>query len=71
MTYSLLSMSGTLLIYGKLYSFYSMKKMFLGSLSIFLVGNIVTASAPTSPVFIFGRALSGLGAAGVFAGGSM
>jgi MFS family permease len=32
------------------------------------VGSILCASAPSSPVFIFGRAIAGVGAAGIFQG---
>lgn len=60
-----------MLIYGQLYSFYSMKKLYIMSFFIFGVGAVVTATAPSSPVFIFGRALSGLGSAGAFAGTNM
>lgn len=34
----------------------------------FAVGSIVCAAAPSSPVFILGRAIAGLGAAGIFQG---
>lgn len=37
--------------------------------AIFEIGNLVCASAPTSAALIAGRALSGVGASGVFAGG--
>lgn len=68
---SILTQSATMLIYGQLYSLYSMKTLFMGSLSIFVVGSVLTAAAPTSPAFIVGRALSGFGSAGAFAGTTM
>lgn len=68
---SLLASCATLLIYGQLYSFYSMKMVFELSFIVFILGSVICAAAPTSAVFILGRALSGLGSAGVFAGGSM
>lgn len=43
----------------------------MASLSVFVVGSVLTAAAPISPVFIIGRAVSGLGAAGAFAGVNM
>jgi MFS family permease len=68
---SLLASCATVLIFGQLYSFYSMKVVFEISFIIFVVGSVLSAAAPSSSTFIAGRALSGLGSAGVFAGGSM
>lgn len=48
-----------------------MKLAYMVSFFIFVIGSIVAASAPNSTAFIVGRALSGLGSAGVFAGSSM
>ncbi|KAJ5833514.1 hypothetical protein N7474_001825 [Penicillium riverlandense] len=64
----LLAQSATMLIYGQLYSFYSMKTLYMVSLFVFVIGSVLSATAPTSPAFIVGRALSGLGAAGILAG---
>jgi MFS family permease len=38
-------------------------------MAIFMFGSLICAVAPNSPVFIIGRALAGLGAGGLFAGG--
>ncbi|OKL60712.1 hypothetical protein UA08_03986 [Talaromyces atroroseus] len=64
----LLAQSATVLIYGQLYSFYSMKTLYMVSLFVFAIGSVLSAAAPTSSAFIVGRALSGLGAAGILAG---
>lgn len=48
-----------------------MKEVFELSFIVFIIGSIVSATAPSSAAFIVGRAVSGLGSAGVFAGGSM
>ncbi|KAJ6088810.1 hypothetical protein N7486_010071 [Penicillium sp. IBT 16267x] len=64
----LLAQSATMLIYGQLYSFYSMKTLYMASFSVFVLGSVLSAAAPTSPVFILGRALSGLGSAGILSG---
>ncbi|KAJ5993977.1 hypothetical protein N7451_009701 [Penicillium sp. IBT 35674x] len=64
----LLAESATMLIYGQLYSSYSMKTLYMASFSVFVLGSVLSAAAPTSIVFILGRALSGLGAAGILAG---
>lgn len=70
-TLSLLASCSTVLIYGQIYSFYSMKVAYMVSFFVFVIGSGVAASAPNSTAFIVGRALSGLGSAGVFAGSSM
>ncbi|RFU35450.1 hypothetical protein B7463_g868, partial [Scytalidium lignicola] len=56
------------LIYGKLFTFYSIKSVFLASVFIFEVGSLICATAPTSSAFIAGRACAGLGSAGINAG---
>ncbi|KAK0731966.1 major facilitator superfamily transporter [Lasiosphaeris hirsuta] len=56
------------LIFGKLFTFYSIKHVFLWSIFIFEVGSLVCAVAHASPVFIAGRAIAGLGSAGINAG---
>ncbi|KAJ5673614.1 hypothetical protein N7507_002741 [Penicillium longicatenatum] len=67
----LLTFCSTVLIYGQIYSFYSMKVAYMVSFFVFVIGSSVAASAATSTAFIVGRALSGLGSAGVFAGSSI
>ncbi|KAJ5570579.1 uncharacterized protein N7459_010009 [Penicillium hispanicum] len=67
----LLASCSTVLIYGQIYSFYSMKTAYISSFAVFIIGSVVAASAPSSTAFIVGRALSGLGSAGVFAGSSI
>ncbi|KAE9364969.1 MFS general substrate transporter [Stipitochalara longipes BDJ] len=56
------------LLFGKMYTFYSVKGVFLTSILLFEVGSAVCGAAPTSVAFIIGRALAGIGAAGIFAG---
>jgi MFS family permease len=56
------------LIFGKLYTFYSVKWTFLAALAVFEIGSIICATAPTSVAFIVGRAIAGLGSAGIFSG---
>lgn len=60
-----------MLIYGQLYTLYSMKTLYMASFSIFAIGSVLTAAAPSSVSFILGRAFSGLGAAGINSGISM
>ncbi|PMD15228.1 MFS general substrate transporter [Hyaloscypha hepaticicola] len=54
--------------YGKIYTLFSSKHVFLAALLIFEIGSVVCATAPHSRVFILGRALAGLGSAGIQAG---
>ncbi|KAI8286503.1 Efflux pump aflT [Colletotrichum sp. SAR11_57] len=56
------------LLFGKLYAEYSIKWIFLIGLAIFEVGSVVCAAAPNSVVLIVGRAVSGVGAAGLMTG---
>ncbi|KAA8652096.1 hypothetical protein EYZ11_004133 [Aspergillus tanneri] len=65
--YSLAS-SATVLSYGKLYLFYPAGTVFALSLGTFVVGSILCAAAPSSIAFIIGRAIAGLGNAGILSG---
>ena len=56
---------------GRLYQLYSTKWVFLASIFIFEVGSALCGAAPSSSAFIVGRAIAGVGAAGVFCGGIM
>ncbi|KAJ0360897.1 hypothetical protein COL26b_013926 [Colletotrichum chrysophilum] len=56
------------LLFGKLYAEYSIKWIFLIGLAIFEVGSVVCAAAPNSVVLIVGRAVAGVGAAGLMTG---
>lgn len=56
------------LFFGKLYTFWSIKWIFLGVLAIFEVGSVICAVAQDSVTLILGRAVAGIGSAGIFAG---
>lgn len=56
------------LLYGKLYTYLSIKYIYLGALVIFEAGSALCGAAPNSPAFIVGRAIAGLGAGGIFSG---
>ncbi|MCJ1403810.1 hypothetical protein MMC11_007033 [Xylographa trunciseda] len=64
----LLTSSAFQLVFGRLYTFCSPKWVFLGSILVFEVGSAVCGAAPNSVVFIIGRAIAGLGSAGIFSG---
>ncbi|KAJ5804923.1 hypothetical protein N7474_010810 [Penicillium riverlandense] len=53
---------------GRLYAFYNIKWMYCISLAIFEIGSIIAAVAPNSVALVIGRAVSGLGAAGLVSG---
>ncbi|KAL5343543.1 major facilitator superfamily domain-containing protein [Aspergillus crustosus] len=53
------------LMWGKLYTFYTVKWVYLVALFLFEVGSLICAVAPTSTVLIVGRAIAGVGAGGV------
>lgn len=56
------------LLFGKLYTYFSIKLIFLIAISVFEIGSLVCGVAPTSTALIVGRAIAGLGAAGIFSG---
>lgn len=56
------------LFFGKIYTFYSIKWTFLSSIGIFELGSAVCGAAPNSTALIVGRAIAGVGSAGLFSG---
>lgn len=64
----LIPSAATIVSYGKIYKHFPAKRVYLSALSIYLLGSIVCATAPSSLAFIIGRALAGLGSAGLIAG---
>lgn len=55
--------------YGSIYRMFSVKWTYLAAIFIFEVGSLVCAVAPSSVAFIVGRAIAGMGTAGLFSGG--
>jgi MFS family permease len=53
------------LMWGKLFTFYTVKWVYLASLFIFELGSLICAVAPTSTALIIGRAIAGIGGGGV------
>ncbi|KAK5080981.1 hypothetical protein LTR05_008298 [Lithohypha guttulata] len=64
----LLTSSAFMLFMGRIYTFYDPKWVYLGSLVIFEVGSAVCGAASNSNALIIGRAIAGLGNAGLFQG---
>ncbi|KAH8889976.1 MFS general substrate transporter [Thozetella sp. PMI_491] len=54
--------------WGKLYTIFSVKRALAASIAIFLAGSAISAAAVTSVMFVTGRAITGVGSAGVLAG---
>jgi MFS family permease len=54
------------LIFGKLYTFYNIKWIYLLSLFIFEIGSLLCGVSPNSTILIIGRAIAGIGGAGIF-----
>lgn len=64
----LLTLATTQSFWGKLYKYFDLKAIFLTSIAIFEVGSLVCALSKNSDTLIVGRAITGLGAAGVISG---
>lgn len=56
------------LLYGKIYTFFSIKAVFLSAVFLFEVGSAICGAAPNSTSFIVGRAIAGLGSSGIMSG---
>ncbi|KAK3369997.1 major facilitator superfamily domain-containing protein [Podospora didyma] len=54
--------------WGKIYKYFPLKLSFLISIFIFEVGSLICAVAPNSTALIVGRAIAGVGAAGIGSG---
>lgn len=55
--------------FGKLYTVYSVKHVYIASVAFFELGSLLCTVAPTSKAFDAGRAVAGFGACGVGSGG--
>ncbi|KAJ7617128.1 major facilitator superfamily domain-containing protein [Roridomyces roridus] len=64
----LLTTASFQLLFGRLYSFLNIKWVFIGAICVFELGSLVCGVAPTSNALIVGRAVAGLGSAGIFNG---
>ena len=64
----LLTTCAFMLLIGKIYTFVNPKYVYLASLVVFEIGSTVCGAAPNSTAFIIGRAIAGLGNAGLFQG---
>lgn len=55
-------------LFGKLYKLFPTKRILLVTIAIFLAGSVLCAAAPSSKLFVLGRAICGVGFAGLNAG---
>lgn len=67
----LITSCATQLLWGRIYTFYSTKTIFLFGIVVFEVGSAICGAAPNSTAFIFGRAIAGTGSAGIFSGSTV
>ncbi|KAH8169375.1 major facilitator superfamily protein [Sarocladium implicatum] len=67
----LLTFSALQLPVGKIYTYFRAKWVFIIFVAIFEVGSIISAAAPNSKAFIVGRAIAGIGCAGLSTGGQV
>ncbi len=56
------------LLFGRFYTFFSIKYVFLIAIFLFEVGSLICGVAQNSLTLIVGRAVAGIGAAGIFSG---
>jgi MFS family permease len=64
----LLTTAALQLLFGKFYSYFSIKWTYLVAISIFELGSLICGVANSSLTLIIGRAVAGLGSAGIFSG---
>ncbi|KAE8445029.1 hypothetical protein EG329_014035 [Mollisiaceae sp. DMI_Dod_QoI] len=64
----LLTTASFQLLFGKFYTFFSIKYVYLIAIGIFELGSLICGAAPNSIALILGRAIAGLGSAGIFSG---
>ena len=64
----LLATCAFILVYGRVYTFYNTKWVFLSGIVLFEVGSAVCGAAPSSNALIVGRAIAGFGSSGIMTG---
>ncbi|EJT77821.1 aflatoxin efflux pump [Gaeumannomyces tritici R3-111a-1] len=64
----MLTTAASQLLFGRVYKFYPTKWIFLICIIVFEAGSAICGAAPSSVVFIVGRAIAGMASAGIFTG---
>lgn len=67
----MITSGATQLLWGRIFTFYHTKIVYLVALFVFEVGSAVCGAAPNSMALIIGRAIAGVGCAGIFAGSTV
>jgi MFS family permease len=67
----MLTSAGFILLYGRIYTFFPTKAVFLSGISLFEIGSAICGAAQSSTMLIIGRAIAGLGSSGIFTGASL
>lgn len=64
----MLTSCGFILLYGRIYTFFPTKPVFMSGIFLFEIGSAICGAAQNSIMLIVGRAIAGLGSSGVFTG---
>ncbi|KAJ0363811.1 hypothetical protein COL154_005380 [Colletotrichum chrysophilum] len=64
----LLTTASFMLLFGKLFTFFSIKWFYLLAIALFELGSLICGTAPSSIALIVGRAIAGIGGAGIYVG---
>jgi len=64
----MLTACGFILLYGRVYTFFPTKPVFLSGIVLFEVGSAICGAANSSLVLIIGRAVAGLGSSAIYTG---
>ncbi|KAK1640034.1 major facilitator superfamily domain-containing protein [Colletotrichum phormii] len=67
----LITSSATQLLWGRIFTFYSTKVVYLVAIFFFELGSLLCGVAPNSVAFIIGRAIAGAGSAGIYSGSTI
>lgn len=64
----LLTTAALQLMFGKFYTFMDIKLVYLSAIGVFELGSLICGVAQNSVTLIIGRAVAGMGSAGIFSG---
>ncbi|KAJ0350789.1 hypothetical protein KNSL1_003701 [Colletotrichum chrysophilum] len=67
----LITSCATQLLWGRIFTFYSTKAIYLIAIFLFELGSLLCGVAPNSVAFIIGRAIAGAGSAGIYSGSTI
>ncbi|KAK8057326.1 hypothetical protein PG996_011263 [Apiospora saccharicola] len=65
----LMTTCGFQVLFGRIYTIFQAKWVFVSAILVFMVGSLVAALASSSTIFIVGRAIQGMGTSGILSGG--